>query len=135
MLRYFLVISFIFISEFAHSHATFNIENVSSDKGYIEINIFKDSNSFLKNEPFYNSRKIATKGITTFPVKDLHEGEISIFVYHDENADNKLNTSLFWIPKEGYAYSNNYIPKGRPKFDNTIVYLTHGIPINLKMNY
>jgi uncharacterized protein (DUF2141 family) len=136
MLKYFIILLFLIsTSEFVYSHASIHIEDVANNDGYIEISIYKNKDSFINNEPLYNTRKVATKGLTIFPIKDIHEGEISIFVYHDENNDNKLNTSIFWIPSEGFSYSNNYIPKGRPNFEKTITYLSHGIPMYLKMNY
>ena len=136
MQKHILIPIFLFLAcGFAHSHATINIENVASEDGYIDMSIYMDKESFINNKPYYNVRKIATQGVTKFPLKDMHEGKISIFVYHDENNDKKLNTSLFWVPKEGFGYSNDYIPTGRPKFDKTVIFLNHGIPINLKMNY
>ena len=60
---------------------------------------------------------------------------MAIVVYHDENGDGELNTGLFWRPKEGFAFSNNYIPKGPPKFEKATVNMIHGEIINITLNY
>ena len=69
------------------------------------------------------------------PLSKIHEGQIAIVVYHDENNDGKLNTGLFWRPKEGYAFSNNYIPRGPPSFSKAVITLKHGDPYYIKLNY
>ena len=59
----------------------------------------------------------------------------AIVAYHDENGDGKMNTGLFWKSKEGYAFSNNYIPKGSPSFLKAVIKISHGEPITIKLNY
>ena len=61
-------------------------------------------------------RKKAIKGKTVIPLSKIHEGNIAIVVYHDEDGNRELKTGLFWRPKEGFAFSNDYQPKGPPKF-------------------
>ena len=56
-------------------------------------------------------------------------------VYHDEDGNGELKTGLFWRPKEGFAFSNNYSPKGRPKFKKAAIELIHGEPIVIELNY
>ena len=92
--------------------------------------------SFLKEDlAFEVVRKKATKGETIIPLSKIHEGEIAIVVYHDEDSNNELKTGLFWRPKEGFAFSNNYQPKGPPKFSKAAINLVHGEPITIELNY
>jgi uncharacterized protein (DUF2141 family) len=46
-----------------------------------------------------------------------------------------LKTGLFWRPKEGFAFSNNYNPKGPPKFKKAAIMLEHGVPVEIELNY
>ncbi len=80
-------------------------------------------------------RKKATKGETIMPLSKIHEGKIAIVVYHDEDSDEKLKTGLFWRPKEGFAFSNNYQPKGPPSFEKAAIMLVHGEPVIIGLNY
>ena len=90
-----------------------------------------DKESFLKEELAVESvRKKPTKGKTIIPLSKVHEGQIAIVVYHDEDGNGELKTGLFWRPKEGYALSNNYTPKGPPQFK-----LVHDKPIVIELNY
>ena len=69
------------------------------------------------------------------PLSKIHEGQIAIVVYHDEDGDGKLKTGFFWRPKEGFAFSNNYQPKGPPKFSKAAINLVHGEPVFIELNY
>lgn len=118
------------------AHGTIIINNVEHSKGYIDVKIYDNKNSFLKEELAKEAvRKRATKGETIVPLSKIHEGQIAIVVYHDEDGDGKMKTGLFWRPKEGYAFSNNYKPKGPPKFSKTAIILVHGEPVEIKLNY
>ena len=69
------------------------------------------------------------------PFSKIHEGQIAFVIYHDEDNDGELKTGLFWRPKEGFAFSNNYNPKGPPKFKKAAIMLEHGVPVEIELNY
>ena len=118
------------------AHGTIIIKNVEHDDGYIDIKIYNSKETFLKEELAIEVvRKKATKGETVIPLTKIHEGEIAIVVYHDEDSNNKLKTGFFWRPKEGFAFSNKYQPKGPPKFSKAAINLIHGEPIVIELNY
>ena len=107
----------LFFSSVVLSHGTVIIPNVEHNKGYIDIKIYDSKDSFLKEDEAVEAvRKKVNKGKVVVPLTKIHEGEIAIVVYHDEDGDGELKTGLFWRPKEGFAFSNNYNPKGPPKF-------------------
>ena len=80
-------------------------------------------------------RKKPKKGETIIPLSKIHEGKIAIVIYHDEDGNGELKTGLFWRPKEGFAFSNNYSPKGPPKFSKAAINLIHGKPVSITLNY
>ena len=127
---------FILFSLNVNGHGTIIISGVEHDKGYIDVKIYIDKESFLKEEMAVETiRKKATKGETIIPLKKLHEGKIAVVVYHDEDSDGELKTGFFWRPKEGFAFSNDYTPKGPPKFKKAETILIHGEPITIELNY
>ena len=91
-------------------------------KAVIMIGVYRKQDGFPGNE------KGAFKGYTispdgknsvNFSITDLEYGEYAIAIYQDKNADKKLNTGMFGIPKEPYAFSNNFKPKfSGPKYDD-----------------
>tara|TARA_Y100000590_G_scaffold288474_1_gene324800 strand:+ start:242 stop:652 length:411 start_codon:yes stop_codon:yes gene_type:complete len=118
------------------SHGTIIISNVEHDEGYIDVAVYTDKKSFLNEDLAAEKiRKKATKGQTLIPLTKLHEGVVAIVVYHDEDGDGKLKTGFFWRPKEGFAFSNNYEPKGPPKFSKASIDLIHGEPVYIRLNY
>ena len=126
----------LFFSSVVLSHGTVIIPNVEHNKGYIDIKIYDSKESFLKeNEAVEAVRKKVNKGKVVVPLTKIHEGQIAIVVYHDEDGDGELKTGLFWRPKEGFAFSNNYNPKGPPKFKKAAIMLEHGVPVEIELNY
>lgn len=136
MRNLFFIIIFIIYAFKINAHGTIIIDDVEHEEGFIDVKIYLDKKSFLKEDLAIEIiRKKPNKGQTIIPLNKVHEGKIAIVVYHDENNDEKLNTGLFWRPKEGYAFSNNYIPKGPPNFKKASIELVHGEPILIKLNY
>ena len=126
----------LFFSSVVLSHGTVIIPNVEHDRGYIDVKIYDSKDSFLKEgEAVETVRKKVNKGEVVVPLTKIHEGQIAIVVYHDEDGDGELKTGLFWRPKEGFAFSNNYSPKGPPKFSKASINLVHGEPVYIELNY
>ena len=119
-----------------HAHGTLVVSGVKHEEGFLDIKVYLNKENFLKEEFADESiRKKPTKEETVIPLSKIHEGIIAIAVYHDENGNGKLDTGLFWRPKEGFAFSNNYIPKGPPKFKKAAFQLIHGEPVVIKLKY
>ena len=118
------------------AHGTIIISGIQHNNGYIDVKIYTNKKSFLKEDQSAETiRKKATKVQTIIPLSKVHEGTIAVVVYHDEDSNGELKTGLFWRPKEGFAFSNNYLPKGPPKFKKAAVKLVHGEPIVIELNY
>ena len=118
------------------AHGTIIITNVEHGEGYIDLKIYENQETFLKEDLALEiARKKATKGETVIPISKIHQGTIAIVVYHDEDGNGELKTGLFWRPKEGFAFSNNYTTKGPPKFKKAAIELVHGEPVVIELNY
>ena len=119
-----------------YSHGTIIIPNIEHDDGFIDVKIYDSKDSFLNEEEAIEIvRKRVQKGEVVVPLSKIHEGKIAIVAYHDEDSDGKLKTGLFWRPKEGFAFSNNYQPKGPPSFEKAAIVLVHGEPVIIELNY
>ena len=136
-MKYFLFLSLTLLFSFKiYAHGTVIISGVAHNKGYIDVKIYKNKGSFLKEELAAEIiRKKASKDQTVVPLSKVHEGTIAIVVYHDEDSNGELKTGLFWRPKEGFAFSNNYTPKGPPKFKKAAIELVHGETVIIELNY
>ena len=130
------VVIIIFFSLKTYAHGIIIVSGVEHNEGFIDVKIYIDKESFLNEEMAAETiRKRASKGETVIPLSRLHEGTIAVVVYHDEDGNGELKTGLFWRPKEGFAFSNDYTPKGPPKFKKAAIELVHGEPVNIKLNY
>ena len=130
------IILFMFFTFKIYGHGTIIIQGVEHERGEIDVKIYMDKKSFLKEELAIESiRKKPTKEETIIPLTKVHEGQIAIVVYHDEDDNGELKIGLFWTPKEGFAFSNNYTPKGPPNFKKASIELIHGEPVTIKLNY
>ena len=119
-----------------YSHGTIIIPNIEHDDGFIDVKIYDSKDRFLNEEEAIESvRKRVQKGEVVVPLSKIHEGKIAIVAYHDEDSDGKMKTGLFWRPKEGFAFSNNYQPKGPPSFEKAAIVLVHGEPVIIELNY
>jgi uncharacterized protein (DUF2141 family) len=85
------------------------VTNVNSKKGEVMLALFSSSKGF----PYETSYAIqkqkgnAVKGVIELIFTDIPPGTYAIALFHDTNADGKLNTNFMGIPKEGYGVSNN----------------------------
>ena len=137
LMKYFLFLSLILLFSFkVYAHGTVIVSGVAHNKGYIDVKIYINKESFLKEELAAEIiRKKASKDQTVVPLSKVHEGTIAIVAYHDEDSNGELKTGLFWRPKEGFAFSNNYTPKGPPKFKKAAIELVHGETVIIELNY
>lgn len=109
----------------------------------IEINPLKNNDgqvilAFMdENENIIKQLTAGIEGeICRFTIDSLEQGKYAFKYIHDENNNNKLDTKLFIIPKEGYGFSNDAKGKfGPPGFKDMIFELTGSDTLICKPNY
>ena len=90
----------LFSSAHLLAHGTIMIEGVEHSEGFIDVKIYENEDSFLKEEIASEViRKKATQGKTVIPLSKIHEGQIAIVIYHDEDSNGKLKTGFFGVQK------------------------------------
>ena len=132
-----LVVPFLLFSSMS-SLADVNIviQGIEHDRGFIDVRIYLDAETWLKeNQTAEHIVVQATKGKVVVPLTTFQGGTLAAVVYHDENSDGKLNTGLFWQPKEGFAFSNQYSPKGPPQFSKAAVDIPNGEHLLVQLKY
>ncbi|MFA6618296.1 MAG: DUF2141 domain-containing protein [Candidatus Neomarinimicrobiota bacterium] len=109
-------------SEQAHykqAQLTIEILNIEDLEGDIRIGVFNRSENFLKQGFTYKNYIVKVQDSTeTIIINDLPPGEYAFILYHDKNADTKMNRNFLGIPKEPFGFSNNLKPKfSKPTFE------------------
>ena len=90
-----LIFLFLLFAFKIYGHGTIIIQSVEHEKGKIDVKIYMDKKSFLKEDLAVESiRKKPTKGETIIPLTKIHEGQIAIVVYHDEDGNGELKTKV-----------------------------------------
>jgi uncharacterized protein (DUF2141 family) len=87
----------------------------------IRIGVYRKQDDFPQGTIPFKGYEVSPEGkkSVSFSITDLEYGEYAIAVYQDENGDKKLNTKMFGIPKEPYAFSKNFKPTfSAPKYDD-----------------
>jgi len=86
-----------------------NVNGVRNDSGLVAALIYDDNpDNFLKNgRKLHRVRQPARKGHTRVCLPSPAPGVYAIAVFHDENANKRLDQGVLGIPREGYGFSNN----------------------------
>jgi len=97
------------------------ITGIRSGKGQIVIGVFKDSESYQKEEAFVSKsfkKNVNPDGGMRVQFS-LEPGVYGLCLLDDEDGDAKMKYNFIKMPKEGFGFSDYYF-KGvkKPKFDS-----------------
>lgn len=71
----------------------------------------------------------------SFVVQELVRGDYAVAVFHDQNANNRLDT-FAGIPREGYGFSRNPAFRPRaPRFDEAAINLSQSTNTEIRIRY
>lgn len=83
------------------------IDGLHSAKGNVFVGLYANATNFLNGNKCDAFQKVkATGGPVTVVFDNLNPGTYAVGAYHDENANDHLDTNLLGLPEEGYALSN-----------------------------
>lgn len=141
-------------SDADNSAAERSFEHVSCDQTAVEVHLtvagVKDSVGLMTAELYRNDKanflqtagrisktRFAAKApVTNFCIEVPEPGQYAVVVYHDENANLRIDKGAFGIPKEPWAISNDPpIRFGPPSVTDSLVTVTEGgTPVSLVLN-
>jgi uncharacterized protein (DUF2141 family) len=84
------------------------LSNVRNGKGVIRVCLFNSAADFKASRALQCRVIPATTSEAVFD--GVAPGNYAVFVIHDENNNNKMDTNFLGIPKEGYGASRNNLP-------------------------
>lgn len=92
---------------------------MTSDDGNLVYAIWSGPEHWLQANAVREGASPIEDGVSVVNLSQLPYGQYAISVYHDRNANGKLDTGLFGIPKEPLGTSNDVkIRFGPPKYDD-----------------
>jgi uncharacterized protein (DUF2141 family) len=102
-----------------------HVDGFRNGKGVIGCAVFKDQTGWPEHdEQAFMRNAVPVAGnsslVLTFP--DVPPGRYGIVVLHDENANHRLDRSIFGVPKEGFGFANNpHVGHSAPSWEESSV--------------
>lgn len=97
------------------------IDNIERIEGQVLIGLFKGSKGFPEDrKSMIDSRVVKVEGNQlSIQFSDLEPGDYAFSVVQDYNENYEMDKSLFGLPQEPYAFSNNFTPRfSAPEFED-----------------
>lgn len=113
------------------------IDGARNHKGFIRACLMKDPRAFpyCDGDPEAIKRSVPAAA-DTLEFKGVAAGDYALALFHDENANSKLDT-VFGIPREGFGFSRN--PKvrlGAPRFRDASITIRGAITrLSVRLQY
>jgi uncharacterized protein (DUF2141 family) len=119
----------------AQQTLTVQITNVKNDKGQIAVALYNSEKDFMKVR-YQGKVTKALKGAVEVTFENIPSGYYGLSVIHDANENNKLDTNMLGIPKEGFGFSNNVMGTfGPPSFEKAKVEVSSNKNVNISIKY
>ncbi len=115
---------------------TIIVSNLESPTAPVVVGVYGPKNKFLdEGDQLKEYHFMPKNGKLVGKITDLSYGVFGIAIYQDVNSDGKIDKNLIGIPKEPYAFSNNYKPTIKaPSFnDCKFVYDAKTNTVNMKL--
>ena len=127
-----LFIPFILNAQKDGSMLKVNVEGLRNTTGTLRITLFSSADGFPEDaEKSYDARSIdITDREMSFYFSDIPQGNYAFAILHDEDGDGKMRKNLVGIPREGFAFSENYKPKiSSPSFEDAMFEVKKGVNV------
>jgi len=115
------------------------ISGLRNDKGQVQCSLFSSAADFPKraDKALARAKSGISKGHASCEFPGVAEGIYAVSVFHDENANGKLDTNFVGIPREGVGASNNAKGHlGPPKFEAAAFRFSGGqLELEITINY
>jgi uncharacterized protein (DUF2141 family) len=104
---------------------TLKVDGVRSSKGQIRAELLGKQVGEAKAKTVTYGVKDAQTGSVLIEFPGLAPGDYAVQLYHDENANGKVDMNMVGIPLEGFGFSNTpMVTGGIPEFDKMKVSLS-----------
>lgn len=135
--KYILTVLTLFTASFtfAQSNVEVVIKKIKGTAGSLRVALFNSEEQFLKTP--YKGEIVKISGETvTVVFKNVPAGTYGASVIHDENENEKMDTGMMGIPKEGFGFSNDAMGMfSPPKFKEASFVLPATKSVSVTLRY
>ena len=114
------------------------IDGLHSAQGGVFVGLYASPAKFLQGNQADAQRRVrASTGPVTVAFDNLPPGTYAVGAFHDENANDHLDTNFLGLPTEGYALSNGVrAVMAKPTFQQAAFSVGNGDkPVSLHIRY
>lgn len=118
---------------FSQYTITVHVHNIRSALGDIKVATYDSAAAFLSHDSaLRTSSASAHTGKVTLNIEDLPAGKYALGIFHDANANGKLDTNWLGIPKEKVGFSKGKMrPFGPPRYKDCTFTITSDYEIDI----
>jgi uncharacterized protein (DUF2141 family) len=115
---------------------TIQVHNVRNNHGRVRVAVCPRERFLAESCPWHADAAAQT-GTTTIVVPGIPPGDYAVQAFHDENNNDRIDTGMFGIPKEGVGFSRDArILFGPPKWrDAVFSHTTTAQTISFSLRY
>lgn len=95
------------VKPLADAVLTLTVENIKKPKGFISAGLYQGQAGYEGGQRLTGELVAVEGNSVTLTFKNVPVGEYGIKLIHDVDGDGKMDTGLFGIPSEPYAFSNS----------------------------
>lgn len=114
------------------------IDGLKNAQGNVFVGLYASPAKFLQGNQTDAQRRVkASTGAITVTFDNLPPGTYAVGAFHDENANDHLDTNVLGLPTEGYALSNGVrAVMAKPTFQQAAFSVGEGDkPVALHIRY
>lgn len=114
------------------------IDGLKNAQGNVFVGLYASPAKFLQGNQTDAQRRVkASTGPITVTFDNLPPGTYAVGAFHDENANDHLDTNMLGLPTEGYALSNGVrAVMAKPTFQQAAFSVGEGDkPVALHIRY
>ncbi len=114
---------------------TIRVQGIPDSMGDVRVGVYDSPAKFRSSTGVaYQKVQAAEKGNMTIRLS-LQPGSYAVAVFHDANANGKLDTNFLGIPTEVYGFSNNARGTfGPPDFNDCLITITGPTTISIRLD-
>ena len=95
-------------------------------EGTVSFQLFDSANTFGDLRDPNRIDRLPLDGRDVYQLENIPPGEYALLVHYDENNNGQIDKNFIGIPKEPLGFSNNYQPKGPPRYVSAAFVLQEG---------
>ena len=125
-------------SQSANGGLKISVTGLRNNKGKVLLTLFNSEKGFpaSTSDAVFKAESLIKNGVATIVYDAIVNGEFAIAVMHDENNNQKMDTKMFGLPKEGYGFSNDVMGTfGPPSFKKASFSYPAKKEVFIKMKY